>query len=111
MNGQVRNVNERGFAFVRGEDDEDYFLHATQLVGIPFNELRAGDTVSFQPAEGPAGKGPIAVNAERVRRASGFSDDARRPEVEGEPSLGLRPTRAGDAATSDYDAADDTTEL
>lgn len=100
MNGEVRNTNERGFAFVRGEDDEDYFLHATQLVGIPFNELRAGDTVSFQPADGPSGKGPIAVNAERVRRASGFSDDARRPEPE-ESASSRWPLAAGRAADNE----------
>ncbi len=94
MNGQVRNTNERGFAFVRGEDDEDYFLHATQLVGIPSNELHTGDTMSFQPADGPPGKGPIATNAERVKRASGFSDEAHRPEPE-EPAPGRWPTAVG----------------
>jgi len=69
MDGQVRNVNERGYAFVRGENGKDYFLHATHLVGSAFQELRPHDTVSFQPAHGPPGKGPIATNAERVTRA------------------------------------------
>jgi len=100
MNGQVRNVNERGFAFVRGEDGDDYFLHASQLVGITFQELRQRDTVSFQPAEGPAGKGPIAVNVERVKRAPGFTDAARRPEPE-EPAPGRWPAAAGRAAEDD----------
>jgi len=55
MNGQVRNTNERGFAFVRGDDGENYFLHASQLQGLAFQELRQHDRVSFQPAEGPPG--------------------------------------------------------
>jgi len=42
MNGQVRNVNERGFAFVRGEDGEDYFLHASQLIGVERAKLSPG---------------------------------------------------------------------
>ncbi len=97
MNGQVRNVNERGFAFVRGEDGEDYFLHASQLQGMTFQELRQRDTVSFQPADGPPGKGPIATNAERVKRGGSFTDEVRRPEPE-EPTPGRWPAAAGRAA-------------
>ena len=81
MNGQVRNTNERGFAFVRGEDGEDYFLHASQLRGMTFQELRQHDTVSFQPADGLPGKGPIATNAERVKRAAGFTDEVGCPDA------------------------------
>lgn len=92
MNGQVRNTNERGFAFVRGEDGEDYFLHATQLIAIPFNELHTGDMVSFQPADGPPGKGPIATNAACVKQAHRFMDAAPRPEPE-EPTPGRWPAQ------------------
>ncbi len=105
MDGQVRNTNERGFAFVRGEDGEDYFLHASQLVGIAFQELRQRDTVSFQPAEGPPGKGPIATNAERVKRASGFTDAARRPKPE-EPTPGQWPLATGRPADDEDSAYD-----
>jgi len=92
MNGQIRNVNERGYAFVRGEDGEDYFLHVSQLVDIAFQELRQHDTVSFQPADGPPGKGPIAVNAERVKRAGDSRDGATLPN---EPAPGRWPTAVG----------------
>jgi CspA family cold shock protein len=92
MNGQVRNVNERGFALIRGTDDEDYFLHASQLIGIAFQELRQHDTVSFQPADGPPGKGPIATNAERVKRAPGFSNEVER---RADPAHGRWPTATG----------------
>jgi len=102
MDGVIRNTNERGYAFVRGEDGEDYFLHATQLIAIPFNELHTGDMVSFQPADGPPGKGPIATNAERVKRALGFTDAARRPEPE-EPMPGRWPTATGRTADDEDD--------
>ncbi len=103
MDGQVRNVNERGYAFVRGEDGTDYFLHATHLVGSTFQELRPHDTVSFQPADGPPGKGPIATNAERVKRAPGFIPEAGCPA---EPVPGRWLMAAGHAADeegSEYD--------
>ncbi len=102
MNGQVRNTNERGFAFVRGEDGENYFLHASQLRGMALQELRQYDTVSFQPADGPPGRGPIAVNAERVNRAPGFSDDARRPEPD-EPTPDRWPAAAARVADDEDD--------
>jgi len=98
MNGQVRNVNGRGFAFVRGEDGEDYFLHASQLIGIAFQELRQHDMVSFQPAEGPHGRGPIATGVERIRRAPGHTDEAGHPH---EPTPGRWPLAAGRAADED----------
>ncbi len=98
MNGQVRNTNERGFAFVRGEDGEDYFLHASQLRGMTFQELRQHDTVSFQPADGLPGKGPIATNAERVKRAAGFTDEVGCPDA---PAPGRWPSSAGRAADQD----------
>ncbi len=105
MNGQVRNTNERGYAFVRGEDGEDYFLHASQLQGIAFQELRQHDTVSFQPADGPAGKGPIAVNVERVRRAPGFADEVGLPEPN-EPTPGQWPLATGRPADDEDSAYD-----
>ncbi len=105
MDGQVRNVNERGYAFVRGEDGEDYFLHASQLIGITFQELRQHDRVSFQPADGPTGKGPIATNAACVKQAHRFADEARRPEPE-EPMPGWWPAAAG-RAVDDEDSVYD----
>jgi len=105
MDGQVRNTNERGFAFVRGEDGEDYFLHATQLRGISFQELRQHDTVSFQPADGPPGKGPIATNAVRVKQAHRFMDAGPRPEPE-EPAPGQWPLATGRAVDEEDSAYD-----
>ncbi len=102
MNGQIRNVNERGFAFVRGEDGEDYFLHASQLQGITFQELRQHDTVSFQPADGPSGKGPIAVNAVRVKQASGFRDETEFRKLD-EPAPGRWSLASGQVADEEDD--------
>ncbi len=102
MDGVIRNTNERGYAFVRGEDGEDYFLHASQLIGIAFQELRQHDTVSFQPADGPPGKGPIATNAACVKQAHRFTDAARRPEPE-EPAPGRGPLAAGRAVDDEDD--------
>lgn len=90
--GVIRTVNARGYAFVRTATGQDYFLHASNLGGIEFSALEVGDTVTFERAEDPHGKGPIAINAERITRAPGHTDDARLPN---EPVSGQWPTAAG----------------
>jgi len=75
------------------------------LIGIAFQELRQHDTVSFQPADGPLGKGPIATNAERVKQAHRFMDAAPRPETE-EPTPGRWPTAAGRAVDDEDNTYD-----
>ncbi len=105
MDGVIRNTNERGYAFIRGEDGEDYFLHVSQLRGIAFQELRQHDTVSFQPADGPPGKGPIATNAARVKRAPGFTDEVGLPDPD-EPAPGRWPLAAGRVAYDEDSAYD-----
>jgi len=56
---------ERGFGFITREGvEKDLFFHSNELEGVEFNELREGDQVQFEVAEGP--KGPNAVKVSRV---------------------------------------------
>ena len=58
-------VRERGFGFIsRTGETKDLFFHSKDLSGVMFDELKEGETVAFEVADGP--KGPSAVN---VRRA------------------------------------------
>ena len=58
-------VTEKGFGFIAVEGQEkDLFFHSNSLVGVQFNELREGDTVSFETEMSP--KGMNAVNVKRV---------------------------------------------
>ncbi len=59
MNGKVKFFNnDKRFGFIIGEDDKDYFVHATDLnEGVDLNE----DTkVTFDIVDGQ--KGPKASN-------------------------------------------------
>jgi len=65
MNGTIKRKNERGFGFIAVEGQEkDLFFHSNDLVGITFEELNEGDSVTFEVAEGE--KGPNAKNVEKA---------------------------------------------
>ena len=67
MNGKIqRTVTDKGFGFVVGDDQQDYFMHKSAITdGSVFEQLRAGQVVTFDVSEGPKGK-----RAENVRLVS-----------------------------------------
>lgn len=57
-----RLVSDKGFGFVAGQDGTEYFFHQSACTGVRFNELREGQSVTFEKGQGP--KGP---RAERIQ--------------------------------------------
>lgn len=67
MNGTIKALNERKFGFIARDDqpgEKDVFFHADKVVGVPFEELKVGDKVTFDVVQGE--KGPAAENVTRV---------------------------------------------
>jgi len=63
--GTIARLTDRGFGFIKREGQEkDLFFHSNELKDVTFNDLREGDQVTFDVAEGP--KGPNATNVRRV---------------------------------------------
>jgi len=63
--GTIARLTDRGFGFIAREGEEkDLFFHSNELKDVQFNELREGDKVTFEVADGP--KGPNAVNVSRA---------------------------------------------
>jgi cold shock protein len=61
MNGSVKRlVSDKGFGFIAAEDGNEYFFHQSACSGVSFDELREGQSVSFEKGQGP--KGPRAEN-------------------------------------------------
>lgn len=59
--GIIKSVNDKGFGFIKVEGaTKDLFFHASSLVGVQFNELKAGDSVVFEDIESTE-KGSKAV--------------------------------------------------
>jgi len=55
-----RLVSDKGFGFVLASDGNEYFFHNSACGQTPFDELREGQSVSFERGQGP--KGPRAEN-------------------------------------------------
>lgn len=63
--GTVARLTDRGFGFIKCEGQEkDIFFHSKDLVGVSFDDLREGDKLTFEIANGP--KGPNAVNVSKA---------------------------------------------
>jgi CspA family cold shock protein len=63
--GTIKKITDKGFGFITSEGlGKDLFFHSNALVGVSFDELREGDSVSFEMEESP--KGMNAVNVQRA---------------------------------------------
>ena len=58
--GTIRRLNERGYGFIKTEDETDLFFHRNDLEGVEFNSLNEGQEVEFEKGQGPDGR-PSAV--------------------------------------------------
>ncbi|MEK7180561.1 MAG: cold shock domain-containing protein [Patescibacteria group bacterium] len=65
MTGTIKTLTQKGFGFIAREGEvKDLFFHSKDLNGVAFDDLKAGDTVSFDVVDGE--KGPSAKNVTRV---------------------------------------------
>lgn len=65
MTGTIKTLTDRGFGFIsRPGERKDLFFHSKNLEGVNFDELRVGDTLTFNVEEGD--KGPYATNVQRA---------------------------------------------
>lgn len=62
MTGKIKKiVADRAFGFIQVEGREkDLFFHKENVVGVQFEDLKEGATVTFDESSGP--KGPFASN-------------------------------------------------
>jgi cold shock CspA family protein len=51
---------DRGFGFIKGEEEGDLFFHRNDLEGVEFGSLREGQEVEFEKGQGRDGR-PQAV--------------------------------------------------
>ena len=58
--GTIRRLMDRGFGFIKTEDETDLFFHRNDLEGVEFNSLSEGQEVEFDKGQGRDGR-PAAV--------------------------------------------------
>ena len=61
--GKIARVMDKGFGFITYEgSDKDLFFHMNELVDANFDDLKEGDEVEFEIAEGEKGLNAIKVS-------------------------------------------------
>jgi len=66
MNGTVKTKTDKGFGFIsRDGETKDLFFHSSDLDGVSFDELKEGDSVTFEVVDGD--KGPAAKNVKLAK--------------------------------------------
>jgi cold shock protein len=64
-NGTIKRlVTEKGFGFVAAADGSEYFFHQSACTNARFDDLREGQSVTFEKGQGP--KGPRAEDVKVV---------------------------------------------
>ena len=65
MTGTIKTLTDKGFGFISREGEtKDLFFHSKELVGVTFDELKVGDSVSFEVVDSE--KGPAATKVSRA---------------------------------------------
>jgi len=54
--GTIRRLMDRGFGFIKTEDETDIFFHRNNLEGVEFNALSEGQEVEFEKGQGRDGR-------------------------------------------------------
>jgi CspA family cold shock protein len=71
--GTIRKlVTDRGFGFIKTEQEEDAFFHRNELQGVEFSSLKEGQEVEFEMGQGRDGR-PAAVKVRPIETQA--SDD------------------------------------
>jgi cold shock protein len=53
MTGTIKTLTDRGFGFIAREGEaKDLFFHSKELKGVTFDELKVGDMLQFEVADG-----------------------------------------------------------
>jgi len=64
MEGTIKSlVRDRGFGFITPDGEtQDIFFHRNELQGVNYEDLKEGDRMSFEVAEGQKGKNAVKVS-------------------------------------------------
>jgi CspA family cold shock protein len=60
---------DRGYGFIKTEQEEDIFFHRNDIEGVEFNSLSEGQEVEFEKGKGPDGR-PAAVKVKIAQTES-----------------------------------------
>jgi CspA family cold shock protein len=62
----VRLVRDRGFGFIRTDNGQEIFFHASGVEGTPYDSLQERQQVTFSREQDSRGRGERAVRVQVV---------------------------------------------
>jgi CspA family cold shock protein len=54
--GTIKVLMDRGYGFIKTEEEEDFFFHRNNIEGVEFASLREGQEVEFETGQGRDGR-------------------------------------------------------
>ncbi len=69
--GTIRRLMDRGFGFIKTEDETDLFFHRNDIEGVEFGSLREGQEVEFEKGQGRDGRAAVLGVAQARRHRQG----------------------------------------
>ena len=64
--GTIKTLVDRGFGFIKAEEETDFFFHRSDLEGVEFSSLKEGQEVEFEKGQDRDGR-PSAVRVRLVQ--------------------------------------------
>ncbi len=95
--GTIVRLMDRGFGFIKTEQEGDLFFHRTELEGVEFNTLREGQEVEFEKGQGRDGR-PCAVKVklagpENSQADAGVEEEPETRKEEPEADIAEEPEK------------------
>jgi len=84
--GTIRRLMDRGYGFIKTEQEGDLFFHRNNFEGVEFGSLFVGQEVEYEKGQGHDGR-PSAVNVRLVETQgedAGGDDQDEDDQDEGE---------------------------
>ena len=76
--GTIKTLTDRGYGFIKTEDETDLFFHRSDLEGVEFNSLSQGQEVEYEKGQGRDGRpaaSKVRLVETQVEDAGGDSGD------------------------------------
>jgi cold shock CspA family protein len=54
--GAIKKLMDRGYGFIKGEQEEELFFHRNDVEGVEFNSLSEGQEVEYEQGPGRDGR-------------------------------------------------------
>ncbi|MFC1950086.1 cold-shock protein [Chloroflexota bacterium] len=80
VKGTIRRIMDRGYGFIKTEQEEDLFFHRNDIEGVEFSSLSEGQEVEFEKGQGRDGR-PQAVKV-KLAQPEGTKPESAQPESE-----------------------------